>query len=495
MSSFKKILASPVHFLYLFPLLLVLHTENLFHHFIKYSFVWKEITLLFLTPWIFLTLYWYLLRSISKAAIGTFSALLIFYFFTSLKVWLDKTHSLFSHFWVLLPILLVLFLLELYILKKRTPSIRVLYYLNTLFFVLVAYELVALFAYSSTTEDLGDHQKKLAASYIPCRNCEKPDIYYILFDGYNSSTSLKARFNFDNKDLDSFLLEKKFRIIPYSRSNYNFTPFSISSCFNLDYLSKIDTVKAYSLVDYLPAVYSVYQNELFMILQKEGYQLHNQSIFDIKGFPSEVPAFDIWDMKDIYKTYNLAQVLYDNISWRFPFLANKNELSEYARKRDGQFEKMKTIFLNTASKKTAEQPRFTYVHFSLPHGPYTYDSSGKKIAPAYYQTLAEKFKAYANQVQFCNGLIQKIIDLLMANKNPSRPLVIILQGDHGYRFNDVTKKELEFENLNAFYFSNGDYSRLYDSISNVNTFRVVFNTFFKQEYPLLKDRSFFLNYK
>ena len=46
-----------------------------------------------------------------------------------------------------------------------------------------------------------------------------------------------------------------------------------------------------------------------------------------------------------------------------------------------------------------------------------------------------------------------------------------------------------FSNLNAFYFPNKDYSRLYDSISPVNTFRVVLNTYFNAQLPLLKDSS------
>ena len=43
-------------------------------------------------------------------------------------------------------------------------------------------------------------------------------------------------------------------------------------------------------------------------------------------------------------------------------------------------------------------------------------------------------------------------------KNASRPFVIIIQGDHGYRNYPLEKVYLEFENLSAIYFSDENYS-------------------------------------
>lgn len=44
--------------------------------------------------------------------------------------------------------------------------------------------------------------------------------------------------------------------------------------------------------------------------------------------------------------------------------------------------------------------------------------------------------------------------------------------------------------LNAYYFPDNKTEALYDTITPVNSFRVVFNTYFDQNLPLLPDRNY-----
>jgi hypothetical protein len=69
----------------------------------------------------------------------------------------------------------------------------------------------------------------------------------------------------------------------------------------------------------------------------------------------------------------------------------------------------------------------------------------------------------------------------------------MLLGDRGFR-QGIKKEEREyvFPNLNAIYLPDKNYRLSYDSISNVNQFRVFFNTQFEQHLPLLKDSTIFL---
>jgi hypothetical protein len=54
---------------------------------------------------------------------------------------------------------------------------------------------------------------------------------------------------------------------------------------------------------------------------------------------------------------------------------------------------------------------------------------------------------------------------------------------------DVFKETVAI--LNAYYFPDGEYDALYPSISPVNSFRIVLNHFFNQDYDILPDLSYF----
>ena len=48
--------------------------------------------------------------------------------------------------------------------------------------------------------------------------------------------------------------------------------------------------------------------------------------------------------------------------------------------------------------------------------------------------------------------------------------------------------------LNAFYLPKNDSSFLYDSITPVNTFRLIFNRYFNMKYESQEDKSYFTRY-
>ncbi len=48
--------------------------------------------------------------------------------------------------------------------------------------------------------------------------------------------------------------------------------------------------------------------------------------------------------------------------------------------------------------------------------------------------------------------------------------------------------------LNAYYFPGRESDLLYESITPVNTFRIVFNEYFDGQYPLLEDRNYFASW-
>ena len=66
----------------------------------------------------------------------------------------------------------------------------------------------------------------------------------------------------------------------------------------------------------------------------------------------------------------------------------------------------------------------------------------------------------------------------------------MLLSDHGYRSRKIkTDTKYDFANLNAIYLPDKNYHLFDAAITNVNQFRVFFNTWFDQHLPLLKDST------
>jgi hypothetical protein len=135
------------------------------------------------------------------------------------------------------------------------------------------------------------------------------------------------------------------------------------------------------------------------------------------------------------------------------------------------------------------QPKFVYAHINVPHVPFVFKANGDLLNnPKYfrgekdYPVSEEYFLAgYSQQVQFINNQISSIVDTIIKNSNI--PPIIIIQGDHGIR------GENRFEILNLYRFP-GIETQVYSSITPVNTFRVLFNSYFNGKYPLIEDHSY-----
>ena len=117
-----------------------------------------------------------------------------------------------------------------------------------------------------------------------------------------------------------------------------------------------------------------------------------------------------------------------------------------------------------------------------------------KMGRQYSDAQIEVFVgAYADQVKFLNDRIAESIAKIVRNSKVSP--VIVLQGDHGLRlFHDKDPERCclveSFANLNALRLPGVAAERLYDTVSPINTFRLIFDTYFGTDFGLLEDRSY-----
>jgi hypothetical protein len=142
-------------------------------------------------------------------------------------------------------------------------------------------------------------------------------------------------------------------------------------------------------------------------------------------------------------------------------------------------------------------PKFVFAHMLVPHRPFVFGPEGEVIdaenAPGLgapvndNQSMNDYIHGYRDQVTYVNTRILALVERLISDSET--PPVIILQGDHG-----IEKARTEEERMlifNAYFIPDESYDSLYQEITPVNTFRVVFNELFGAQYPLLVDVSYY----
>jgi hypothetical protein len=136
-------------------------------------------------------------------------------------------------------------------------------------------------------------------------------------------------------------------------------------------------------------------------------------------------------------------------------------------------------------------PKFVFVHLVIPHPPYVFGPTGGPVEPADVGTTKTQEGAshYRDQAIFISSRMAEIVPKIIANS--STPPVIVIQGDHGPTVASSPRSRMS--NLNVYFLPGADES-LYPTITPVNTFRVIFNTYFGQHLELLDDVSSYSDY-
>lgn len=264
----------------------------------------------------------------------------------------------------------------------------------------------------------------------------------------------------------------------------------MASILNMSYLSGIKNVNACSIDDYAMCNDLILKNGVAGYLMNNGYKIVNYSIFDLKGEPSLVNQSFLPLKARLITEQTLFNRLKKDLGHLL--LAGKYKIKWLSDKLIYESLHNNNLFLQKVKEKAGkkkENPEFIYAHFYMPHPPYYFDSSGKE---ADLQSLKKRSPSqYFSYLSYTNRQILQLSDSIL--KNSVIPPVIIIMGDHGLRMSGgTTDHNSFFRNMNAVYLPDKNYSGFYDSTSGVNQFRVLFNTLFRQSFPLLKDSTIFL---
>lgn len=313
-----------------------------------------------------------------------------------------------------------------------------------------------------------------------------PDIYYIVLDGYGRSDTLAELFQYDNSQFIRALEQRGFYVAHCSQSNYSSTLYTATSLLNFEYLDvlspDLDNLLELSIINLVRGV-----------LSGRGYT--------IVGFETGWP-WTQWNDADIYLPLEERIQTVNSLEALFMETTPVRIFSDYETAR--YMEKVVvlhevTSVLNNQLRHHAqnlnilqslkgmadkiESPKFVFAHLTVAHHPYVFGPNGEFLPPASEQ---EERTRYLDGLTFLNAEMPRVIDSIVANSE--RPPIIIIQGDHGPFHYDELHQKLEI--LSAYYLP-GHMDVLYPTLTPVNTFRIIFNAYFGDNYDLLEDKSWY----
>lgn len=355
-------------------------------------------------------------------------------------------------------------------------------FLNIVSIVLLIFSSVSVFKAASSKTNIAVAPPEISIIETPSH---LPDIYYIIFDAYGGGEMLADVYQYDNGPFLTELESRGFFVAKKSFSNYIRTVQSLNASLNLNYLegdqnwsSNIDLIN---------------NNLVSAQLRQFGYSIYTgQNEFDTADWIGSKPIENKLPISRPFFWHYLNSTAFVLFWNSVPYEIHKNQILNSLEAVGNVVEK--------------DSPKFVFAHFISPHPPFVVDNNQENVQndlpfsfldgtdlglpPKEYQTK------YIGQLEFINAQIIEMVDAILEKSNT--PPIIIIQGDHGPRSlmdgTDFENNQCLYEGfsiLNAYYLPGFDSEDLYEGISPVNSFRLVFNHYFGLSYPTLADKAFY----
>lgn len=475
---------------YLYPFLFALYPIlELRNHNITYVAIASLIRPILLSV-LLTVITWVILRLIvgdwQKSGIITTLALILFFSYGHVFIQIEATFGiLIRHRHLILIYASILLLLGFLILWKVKKTDSLVNFLTVTGSILVIFSIVSMLRYDLSMYRAAQRSNNVPTSLVQTVRktdaTQKPDIYVILLDAHTSVRTLKEQFDYDASAFQKQLEDLGFYVAECAQSNYPITKLSVTSLFYANY-------------DQDPAIYPISSSPAIETLRSEGYRVitfenaasghfvigedlrlsRNQMLFSRVNLTGGLSEFEIM----LWKT-TFARIAYDMPQLIPAFDVQRLQKWEYYEHYQ------ETHFILEELKQLPEMqgPKFVFAHLMVPHAPFIFAPDGEFV-------WAEgRASGYVSNIQFIDSQIVPVAAEII-KKSTTAPVIIIM-GDHGAT--NIPKSETpqrRMSILNAYYVNDQAKSDLYETISPVNTFRIVFNNYFGTQYPLLEDLSY-----
>lgn len=376
--------------------------------------------------------------------------------------------------------------------------------LNVIGAVLVAMNVFSIAVSSPAeiqAEGTGRQSRDRPSPEAPARR-RLPDIYYIIPDRYGHPFVHREWFGIDTTWFQRYLKRKGFYVAHRTMGNYPSTHTSLATSLNMQHLDQLFRKEPLRL----HGVYRKLRNfQAARYLKSLGYRyVHIGSWYE----PTSVdPAADI---ELNYKRFSeFSSTLYQTTVMP-PIARTFNVAEEQLDPRRAKWKRVLTEFELVERARHIAGPKFVFAHVLFPHyqGPhppaYTVDRNGNFLT-AEQEARRSYRRLYGDQITYATKRLRQLIDSLLSD--PDYRPVIVLQTDEGlYRSEELDEEPRDFSwrtadrselrnrylIFNSYFLPGVSHAKLYPSITPVNSFRMIFNLYFRAGFRMLPDAQFAL---
>jgi hypothetical protein len=358
---------------------------------------------------------------------------------------------------------LVLIALAIWITKKtKHDFIKVNYFLNFLLLMLVVFNLININFRTYSNKLLGSVKSIDSTSVIKfSKSKNKPDIYYIILDGYAGNSVLKKYYNFNNNEFSNQLKQLNFSICDSAFSNYYYTSLSVAATLNMRYHDSTSNTSD-----------MIKDNLTFKTLKANNYRIYHMltGYAVTSTFTNADSTIQIDAPKEFEKGILKHTIL--RLDDLFGLFAHQRLSSQF--KKMHEFTKIK------------HSPKFCFMHFVAPHPPFIFDREGQIRAKHQFAEHSwEPKELYIDQLIYVNKQINKLVESIV-NANPNA--AIIIQSDHGPWITEKSSDDVfEARSKILYAYRLGNNAKIPTHTSSVNTFRYLFNHLFNAQLDTLED--------
>jgi len=322
-----------------------------------------------------------------------------------------------------------------------------------------------------------------------------PDIYYFVLDAYTSGSVLLDTFELDNEPFLEELRQIGFYVADCSQSNYAQTELSMASTLNMAYLDELIDETSPDRSQLWPLLR---HGSVRLLLEDLGY---STVAFETGYYWSEWEDADLYlaPERGLLKGMNAfeATLLRSTVAWTL--IDALPELPAFLvrdldRSPDAHRDRLTYVFEELERLPSQPSPKFVFAHIVSPHRPFVFDSEGNPTTDDYDWSRSDigldKYKeGYREQLQYVNARMERIIQHIIEGSDI--PPIIVIQGDHGPEEGSSSDR---MSILNAIYIGGDRVEEIYQTITPVNTFRILFGEQFGADLPLIMDASLFSIY-